>query len=196
MKNLNTPSIYDRGFIGEGQYKPTHKSKRTEAYRAWTSMFLRCYDAKFHLSNPTYKGCTVHPNWFNFQNFAKWFYENYKEGFQLDKDIKFKGNKVYSEHRCTLVPKFINGVLSARGNDRGSLPIGVIYHKAARKFVAQIDLRGKRKHLGSYDNPKQAFNAYKEAKEDYIKEVAEEYKNVLESMVYECLVRYEIEIHD
>lgn len=196
MKNLNTPSIYDRGFIGEGQYKPTYKSKRTEAYRAWTSMFLRCYDAKFHLGNPTYKGCTVHPNWFNFQNFAKWFYEKYKGGFQLDKDIKFKGNKVYSEHRCSLVPKFINGVLSARGNGRGSLPIGVIYHKAARKFVAQINLRGKRKHLGSYDNPKQAFIAYKEAKEDYIKEVAEEYKNVLEPMVYECLIRYEIEIRD
>lgn len=196
MKDLNTPTIYGRGYIGDGLHKVTKGGKRTQAYRAWSSMFLRCYDHKFHISNPTYVGCTVDIRWYNFQNFANWFYANYKDGYELDKDIKFQDNKIYSAFRCCLVPKFINGLLTSRGRDRGSLPIGVIYHKAAKKFVAQINLRGKRKHLGCYDTPFKAFKAYKIAKEDYIKEVAEEYKDLIDSKVYSCLKAYEIKITD
>lgn len=196
MKDLNTPTFYGVGFIGDGPYKVTEKGLRTKAYTAWGSMLLRCYDEKFHLTNPTYAICSVDPAWFNYQNFAEWFYKKYQDGYQLDKDILLKGNKVYSEKNCCLVPKFINCILSARGNDRGTLPIGIIYHKAAKKFVAQINIRGARKHLGSYNTVFEAFASYKTAKEVYIKAVAKEYKNNLEKNVYEALLKYQVDYED
>jgi hypothetical protein len=196
MKNFEIPTLYGVGYVGNGPYRITENQIRTKAYRAWGSMLLRCYDEKFHVSNPTYKGCTVAPEWHNFQTFAAWFYANYKEGYQLDKDILHKGNRVYCEARCCLVPKFINCILSARGNARGTLPIGIIYHKVAKKFVAQISVRGKRKHIGSYGTILEAFNSYKIAKERYLREVAEEYKEQLRADVYESLLKYKIESKD
>ena len=48
--------------------------------------------------------------WHNFQVFAKWFDENYMEGFQLDKDIKIEGNKIYSSGTCLFVSPTNNKV--------------------------------------------------------------------------------------
>lgn len=59
-------------------------------------------------NKPTYEGCTVCDEWLYFSNFKKWFDENYIEGFQLDKDIIIRGNKVYSPQTCCFVPKEIN----------------------------------------------------------------------------------------
>ena len=48
--------------------------------------------------NKNYLDVTVCEEWHNFQNFAKWFYENYYEisgeKMRLDKDILIKGNKM------------------------------------------------------------------------------------------------------
>ena len=51
-------------------------------------------------------------------------------------------------------------------------------------------------YLGVFETPKQAFQVYKQAKEDYIKEVAEEYKGKIDNRLYEALMNYEVEIDD
>lgn len=64
VKNPNTSTIFNIAFIGQGEYNcKTH----TKFYTLWSSMLTRCYSN----GNPTYKGCSVHPDWHNFQNFAK-----------------------------------------------------------------------------------------------------------------------------
>ena len=42
----------------------------------------------------------------------------------------------------------------------------------------------------------EAFYAYKEAKETYIKEVANKWKDNIDSRVYDALMNYQVEIND
>lgn len=55
---------------------------------------------------------------------------------------------------------------------------------------------GKTKYIGSYPNPKIAFNHYKEFKEKHIKNVLETYIGILPNDVYEAIKNYKIEITD
>jgi hypothetical protein len=54
------------------------------------------------------------------------------------------------------------------------------------------------KYLGYYATPLEAFNAYKTAKEEYIKELAEKYfqEGKITERVYNALMKYEVEITD
>ncbi len=100
-KDYFRPSVMGIGFIGVGNY--TSKSHKGRSYKLWLGMFTRCYSDSYHKRFPTYKEYTVHPDWHNFQNFAKWYEDNHPsdgERYHLDKDIKIKGNKVYSPTSC------------------------------------------------------------------------------------------------
>ena len=99
-------SVFGVGFIGVGEFKVSVNRKSTKAYQCWVGMLERCYSKKLHKKYPTYIGCTVHPDWHNFQTFAKWYQDNYPVGgdkYQLDKDLLVEGNKVYSKDTCMFV---------------------------------------------------------------------------------------------
>lgn len=70
---------YGIGYLGEGEYKASENGKDTRVYKTWTDMLQRCYDEKYQKRQPTYIGCEVCDEWLNFQNFAKWYDENYYE---------------------------------------------------------------------------------------------------------------------
>ena len=72
-------SVYGIGYLGEGDYKSKENGKNTKIYDVWHGMLRRCYDEKLHERQPTYIGCKVCEEWHNFQNFAKWYDENYYE---------------------------------------------------------------------------------------------------------------------
>ena len=202
---LITP--YDRticniGYLGVGNYKATEiidgVVRPTKEYDAWRSMIRRCYaDLKQHKS---YKGCEVCEEWHNFQNFAKWYEENYYEvkgeRMQVDKDIKFKGNKTYSPNNCIIVPNRLNCLFIKSTDKRGECPIGVYLHKG--RYIAQCHVTelSRQYTIGSYDSPTEAFYAYKDFKEKYINKVAEEYKDLIPKNVYDCIVNYKIDIND
>ena len=201
IKNPMTPSVYGVGFIGVGKFNPFDENgKPTRCYLTWKNMLMRCYDSKYHEKEPTYKGCTVCTEWHNFQVFAEWYYKNYyevgnNERMNLDKDILNKGNKIYSPNTCIFVPQFINSLFVKRHNDRGECPIGVCKH--GDKFRARLSKGdGKQIHLGIFNTPNEAFFTYKQEKEEYIKEVAENYKLQLPHNLYEALMNYKVEIDD
>jgi hypothetical protein len=103
FKDKMSPSVYGVGFIGDGEYKTRENGKTTKVYTTWTSMLRRCYDEKFQVRKPTYIGCSVAPEWHNYQAFAQWFEENYPNDgkkYDLDKDRLVKGNKVYGPGTC------------------------------------------------------------------------------------------------
>lgn len=100
VKNRLHPSVYGVGCIGHGKYACGANGKRTKSYKTWQSMLSRCYDDKYHEKMPTYKDCSVHSDWHNFQVFAEWFEHNYIEGFHLDKDKLVSGNRIYSADTC------------------------------------------------------------------------------------------------
>jgi hypothetical protein len=98
-----------------------------QSYRCWVHMIQRCYNQKRLSKYPTYVECTVASEWLYFSNFKKWHDANYREGFDLDKDILFEGNKVYSANTCRFVPHYINLLLTTR-RVINNLPIGISKH--------------------------------------------------------------------
>lgn len=98
------------------------------SYQYWLNMLERCYSQKYHNRKPTYNGCTVCEEWLYFTNFKKWFDENYREGFHLDKDILVKGNKIYSPSECCFVPLYINNLPKDNRAFQGDLPMCVSMH--------------------------------------------------------------------
>jgi hypothetical protein len=194
FKHPNQITVYGVGFIGYGNY---NVSENLVLYDKWKGILRRCYDEKTQEKHPTYIGCSVDKRWHNFQNFAEWFYNNWKpwmSGWHLDKDILIKGNKVYSPETCCFVPAQINTLLINRKNDRGEFPLGVSFNKRDKKYA--IELPKNKKGKRNFNTVEEAFVAYKTAKESYIKEVVNEWRDKIEESVYIALNNWKIEITD
>ncbi|WP_340574917.1 hypothetical protein, partial [Staphylococcus aureus] len=113
------------------------------------------------------------------------------DDFELDKDLLIKGNKVYSENTCVFIPFEINTLLIKCTASRGKHLIGVHWDNASRAFKAQVNKsKGKREHLGLFKTEIEAFNAYKTAKESFIKEQANKWKSQIDPRAYEALMKY------
>lgn len=195
IKNPYHPKVYNVGHIGVGDYVSKINNKVTKVYKTWAGVLERCHSDKLHLKRSSYIGCSVHSEWYNFQNFAEWFEENHIEGFDLDKDILVKGNKIYSPKTCCFVPKEINSLFVKCDKSRGDLPIGVSLSRH-NKFVAKLSSVRKQIHLGTFNTSEEAFQAYKIAKESYIKELAEKYKHQITEACYQALYSYQVELND
>jgi hypothetical protein len=192
------PSVHGVGIVGEESSRDSNGNKLKE-YFLWSHMLTRCYGKKAKLKLPSYEDCTASTNFKYFPYFKDWCSKQIgfgNEGWQLDKDILIKGNKIYSEDTCCFVPAEINSVFIKCDRSRGEYPLGVNYHKATRKFVAQISYRKIKTHLGLYDTAEDAFKAYKKSKEKLIKSLADKYMDVLDPRVYKAMVEYEVEIGD
>lgn len=189
------------GYIGEGEHKVCENGKDTHIYKVWIGMLKRCYDEnanRYDLYGGS--GATVCEEWHNFQNFAEWYEENYyqvgNERMEIDKDILIKGNKIYSPQTCIIVPRTVNSLFIKSNSIRGDYPIGVSKGRTEGKFAVRCNYRGREKGLGEYFTIKEAFNVYKYFKENYIKEVADEYKPYIPKELYDAMYRYKVEITD
>ena len=194
------PSVYGVGYLGCNlELKASYNGKKCPIYYAWVRMFERCYSKKFHRINPTYVGCTVSEE---FKDYSKWreWYDNYQykhDGWHLDKDLLIKGNKVYSESTCVFIPREINQVLVKRTASRGKYLIGVTWSKTKKAFVAMVRKnKGKQEFLGYFKTEIEAHLAYKQAKESYLKELADKYKDLLDPRAYEALYNYTVDVDD
>ena len=56
--------------------------------------------------------------------------------------------------------------------------------------------KGRSEYLGYFKTELEAFNAYKEAKESFIKEQAEKWKSQIDERAYFALMNYEVHIDD
>ena len=198
IKNLNHPSVFGKGYMGEGEYKAWGGTKLTKEYSTWFGMLTRCYDEKFHKKQPTYRGCTVDEKWHNFQVFAKWFEENYNpetmQGWQLDKDILVRENKLYSPETCIFVPQAINSMFTSSGKSKRDLPTGVYYLRG--RYQVSTPTNDKSTYVGFYKTEEEAVAIHKIAKEKYMKEEADKWKPYIDSRVYEAMYNYQVEITD
>lgn len=191
------PRIHKVGYIGIGPHKVANPDRSlTTAYYKWVNMLSRCYNK----SNKGYgaygkRGVVVVDEWHCYQNFAEWFYENYRDGYVLDKDILKQGNKVYGPETCCFIPMEINQMFIRRRKSKDLLPRGVYANK--NRFIARapdsID-GGGRGHLGSFSKAHDAFLAYKSARESIIKRRAEAayHSGKIDQRVYESMMRYEV----
>ena len=198
------PRYYGKGYLGEGKYKVRENSKLTDEFVIWDDMLKRCYYPKYQEKHPTYKGCKVEDYLLNFQNMGEWIENNYYEvageRMCLDKDILYKGNKIYSRDTCIFVPHRINSLFTKSDKMRGDCPIGVTPNSSGNYMAQCNNGNGKTIYLGSYSTKEEAFNVYKQYKEDLIKETIDSYEGkILEphySRLKTAMYNYEVEIDD
>jgi len=193
-------SVYGFGYLGMNIGIFDEPDSLSPPYDRWHSLVQRCYSQKQQKRQPTYIGCTVDQEWKNFQNFALWFKDNFyqikDERMEIDKDILIKGNKVYGPDTCCFVPQKINTLFVKAEKTRGKNPIGVSYNKKDRKFWSQLNKGNGPIFLGKFDSPQEAFVIYKTEKENHIKNVAKEYKDLIPDKVYKALMNYIVEETD
>ena len=203
VKDRLQPSVCNVGVIGVGVKTKVNSVKLYE-YTLWVGMLRRCYDSETQEHQTTYRGCSVSENFKYYPYFYNWCnnqigfnsVDDKGKPFSLDKDILTKGNKIYSEDNCVFVPQEINNLLLSNNKIRGKFPIGVSFHKGVGKFAANINKSRNPIHIGYFTTQEEAFLAYKNAKESYIKEAANKWKDDIDSRVYEALINYQVEITD
>ena len=214
-KNPFFPSVYGHGYLGVDKNGNVPKTKEfkdgklcaTQEYQKWQNMLQRCFDNKLKDRYPTYKDVICCDRWLCFANFLEDFEilkNEYNwsadEKLNLDKDTLYKGNKIYSLENCVLVPDYINFLFTKNDAKRGEYPIGVCYNKQCKKYKAQCNINGKFKGLGYYNTIEQAFSAYKIAKENEIKKIANECVSkgyiTQESRLYNSMISYQVKIDD
>lgn len=205
IKPLLQPSVAGVGYIGVGRFssklKKTGVDTPEEIYAYWQRMLVRCFNPNEVVKKPnrSYLFVAVHKDWYNFQNFAEWAISqpNWDCGHELDKDLLGDGYE-YSSENCTFLPSEINIFLSEKWvKQLHDLPIGVNYLKPATSgaktgYVSRCNNENGREYLGYFDDPMDAYRAYKNAKEKYARFLAEKFKSVITEAAYEKLKNFEL----
>ena len=199
VKDSYSPSVYGVGISG-AKYSISEGGVITKEYTLWCGMLKRCYSDTYQKKYPTYIGCKMSDKFKSYEYFYEWCHKQIGfgvKGWQLDKYLLVKGNKVYSESTCVFIPKEINQLLTKRASSRGEHLIGVCWDKRHKAFKAQVGKnKGGREHLGYFTTEIEAYNTYKQAKESFIKEQANKWKGKIDERAYNALMNYQVEITD
>ena len=142
-------------------------------YQVWLSMLQRCYSARCQKNWPNYIGCSVVEDWHLFSKFKSWMEVQDWQNKVLDKDILVPGNKIYGPHACIFVSQSINTLLNNQPNKQGKYSTGVQEYRPG-KYRASFRKNKIHQHIGVFDCPNEAAIAYKNAKADWVMEVAAE----------------------
>lgn len=198
---MKTKLVCGQGIYEKGTFKVTIDGRMTKEYQAWSSMLHRCDPAwqSKSLAHASYEGCTIHPDFIKYQDFAAWCRNQIGLGhdlwgWQLDKDILVPGNKVYGPDTCCFVPRAINAMLTHKQSNKGLYPVGVCLYRPTEGYNPSKPYKAAigAKHIGYYATPEEAHEAYKVAKLADIYRHAENWKHLLDPRVYAALKAYKI----
>ena len=89
-----------------------------------------------------------------------------------------KGSNIYSPDTCCFVPNEVNLCVVSKVGKTSNV------RRKGTRWTARISKHGKEDHLGSFNSKEVAFQVYKEAKEAYVREVAEKWKENIDEKVY------------
>jgi hypothetical protein len=166
----NAKTVHGFGYQGLGHF--CFKQNRS-AYGRWASMIGRIHAPQTKQIALDYQGCSIVEPWYSFQNFCEWlsnepFYGN--SGYEIDKDLRVVGNRVYGPDTCCLIPKELNSLIGRdrRQNSHGS---GVGFVPSTGRYYSHIWTRGVRTHLGTFETKESAQTAYRSAHRERVVEV-------------------------
>lgn len=175
MKKINK-LVYGVG-INDANYKvnPIINGKQVMCpfYMVWRDRLKVCYSSKYQAKHPTYIGCTVCEEWLTFSNFKSWMEAQDWQGKELDKDLLFVGNKIYSPETCAFVSAVTNTFVTDRGADRGNCPIGVTLRGSKFQVKCCNPFNKKNEYLGLFICPNQAHLAWKKRKHEHACQLAD-----------------------
>lgn len=126
-------------------------------FKTYKAMMARAYSEVFHKRHPSYKDCSVHPDWHTFMTFKSWMETKDWQGKQLDKDLLKPGNKVYGPDTCCFIDKEVNQFIQhAYGDGSGSL-YGVCFCSHTPRPKCQYAS----KHIGYFDTQEEAHEVWR-----------------------------------
>jgi hypothetical protein len=192
---------YHPAKFGVGYCGTKYPCETKRQYHLWSGMLQRCYASDYSIINYAYRDVFVEDFLHSYENFYEFVtsLKGFHLGYEMDKDLLIKNNKLYSRESICFIPKIINTAIQGGKTNikkQQGLPTGVFYRKDSGKYRAISGEYGKLKHCGQYDNPIDAFNAYKQSKESYLKELAIQYKDTLDERAFSALMNFNVEITD
>lgn len=176
-QEANALSISKRKLLyGVGVNDSLYKIKRTvngkvevcPFYLTWSSMLKRCYSKTHYKKHPTYVGCTVCTEWHIFSTFKAWMKLQDYVNKELDKDLLFRDNKIYSPEKCIFVSQAINNLIKKANNKKSNTPTGVCWDIKRQQYKSCCNVNGKQKTLGYFKTEELAYQKYKECKKEVI----------------------------
>lgn len=171
---------------GVGINDVQYATNETSAFNTWRTMLERCYDEDNRSKYPAYADVKVCDEWLRYSNFKRWYDENHKDGYDMDKDLLSGDCKIYSPDTCCFIPESLNAIVaSISPNNKG-------YTEKGGYFYASLYMDGKRKHLGSFKTRVEAHSAYVLAKKEYVLRVAESHlsKGEIDDRIFAALLKY------
>lgn len=181
VKDPIYPRIYGKGFLGE-----EGKSKKYKGlYYIWRGILQRSYSKRFQDKYPTYKDCRVVKRWHSYQNFCKDISKlpNWNTpGFDLDKDLRVFGNKIYGPRYCSFIPHIVNSVFAGGNKSNTAYPGVKINKQTAKRYYVKT-----RTGQTYFSSSKSAWLLYLENKLNHLRRLANKYRKVLHPDVYETL---------
>jgi hypothetical protein len=189
IKNPYDKSIWGVGYLGEETETHFVNNACIPSFGAWTNMIERCYAENLRYKHQAYEKCTMCKEWHNYQNFRKWYDDNYYnvgEGrMHIDKDVLIKDNKVYSHQTCIFLPQRINMLFIKKNRTTDSdLPTGI------RRTKEGFSSTYNGKWIGNYKILEEALYHYNIYKQIHINKVAEEYKGKIPDYIYYALLNW------
>ena len=156
-------------------FKRNGKKVMCPFYARWFYMLRRCYSDEFQKRNPTYIGCSVCSDWLTFSKFRDWMAEQEWEGKQLDKDLIFEGNKVYSPDTCVFVDLLTNSFINERKSLRGNYLIGVSFNSRNKTYQSRCrnPFTKEPEYLGYFKTELAAHLAWRNRKHELACQLAE-----------------------
>lgn len=172
VKDPYAISILGVGYIGIGPYKTDRSPFDRMIYSRWRGIIERCYILK---EGNKY----MHPEWFNFQYFAAWFYSEFyivpdytMYDMCVDKDVLYPTNWEYGPDKCIIIPSIINNKIQLKDYDR------IMISKCLNGELSEKETR--------------RMYTHKLYRESIVKNLADQYKSHLPPHVYLALINYQM----
>ena len=180
VRNMNFPTVKNIGFIGYGKYKTVdEEQKRSKEYSCWIKILKKC--------NKLDKSTTICNEWKNFQNFAKWFEDNYIEGWCINNTIINKNNSEYSPKTCCFLPRDIINFFTYIFKN-SELPTGIL-KTYNNKFQVRLFLTKNKKNFNTLE---EALTAYYFDREQFRMKLIDKYKKEISIELYKKIINYEL----
>ena len=197
VKDYLFPSVYGIGYLGTPTLNDEDPLKLAIT-RLWMGLMSRCYDAQKLNARATYRECTVSEEWHNLQNFKKWVILQiesgyFQEGWELDKDLLVRGNKVYGPNTCVFLPERLNQLQQVKKDSQYNWLPGVNFDKSRGKFKSEVNFDGKRYYFPRRETELESFLEYKELKEKLVQADAENWKGKIRPEAYQVLSNYSLD---
>lgn len=197
VKDYLYPSVYGVGCLGESTVNSGDPLKNT-IILTWKGMMGRCYNPQYSENRPTYVECVTSQSWTNQVNFKAWFIKQiangyYQDGWELDKDLLFRQNKIYSEETCVFLPQRLNQLQQVKKDSEYNWLPGVNFDKSRGKFKSEVNFDGKRHYFPRRETEMESFLEYKELKEKLVRADAENWKGIIDPRAYESLKNYSLD---